>query len=202
MTSSWIIIRRTPISKPKLPFNNQPDTSGVLMIISLIAAIDEQGGIGREGTLPWRLPADQQRFKALTMGHHLIMGRKTYQSIGRLLPGRTTIIVTRNPDFQPSGSLVSHNLDEALELARQRRETEAFIVGGGEIYKQAIVYVDRLYLTQVHGRFKTDVSFPSFDESSWVETERAFHPADDRNSNAFTFRVLERGGAGAAEKPG
>ena len=172
------------------------------MIISLVAAVDEQGGIGREGTLPWRLPADQQRFKALTMGHHIIMGRKTYQSIGRLLPGRFTIIVTRNPDFQLSGSLVSHKLDEALELARQRGETEAFIVGGAEIYKQAIVFADRFYLTRVHGRFDTDVSFPPFDESSWVEKECAFHPADDLNSHAFTFRVLEKLRAGTTEKPG
>ena len=172
------------------------------MIISLIAAIDEQGGIGRGGKLPWRLPADQQRFKALTMGHHIIMGRKTYQSIGRLLPGRKTIIVTRNPDFQLTDSLVCHSLDEALETARQRGETEAFIIGGAEIYKRAIVFSDRFYLTQVHGKFETDVSFPPFDESSWVEKECTFHPADDLNSHAFTFRVLEKPGAGKAEKPG
>ena len=172
------------------------------MIISLIVAMDEQGGIGSAGAIPWHLPADLKRFKTLTMGHHLIMGRKTYQSIGRLLPGRTTIVVTRNPEFQPSGSLVCHNLDAALKLADQREETEAFIVGGGKIYEQAIVFADRLYLTLVHGRFETDVSFPPFNESSWVETERVFHPADERNPFAFTFRVLQRLKTKQTEKPG
>jgi dihydrofolate reductase len=172
------------------------------MIISLIAAMDEQGGIGSAGAIPWHLPADLKRFKTLTMGHHLIMGRKTYQSIGRLLPGRTTIVVTRNPDFQSSGSLVCHNLNAALELANQRGETEVFLIGGGKIYEQAIVFADRLYLTLVHGRFETDVSFPPFNESSWVETERVFHPADERNPFAFTFRVLQRLKTKQTEKPG
>lgn len=172
------------------------------MIISLIVAMDEQGGIGRAGTLPWRLPADLKRFKALTMGHHLIMGRKTYQSIGRPLPGRTTIVVTRNLKYQPPGCLVRHNFDDALELAERAGETEVFVVGGGEIFRQAITSADRLYLTQVHASFETDVSFPIFNQDSWVEIEREFHPVDERHPFAFTFRVLRRQRTDEAEKPG
>lgn len=172
------------------------------MIISLIVAMDEQGGIGRAGMLPWRLPADLKRFKSLTMGHHLIMGRKTYQSIGRPLPGRTMVVVTRNPDYRPPGCVVRHSLDDALEFARTAGETEVFVVGGEEIFRQAFASADRLYLTQVQATFETDVSFPQFNEASWLESEREFHSADERNPYAFTFRVLRRQQADNAEKPG
>jgi dihydrofolate reductase len=172
------------------------------MIISLIVAMDEQGGIGRAGMLPWRLPADLKRFKSLTMGHHLIMGRKTYQSIGRPLPGRTMVVVTRNPDYRPPGCVVRHSFDDALEFARNAEETEVFVVGGEEIFRQAIVSADRLYLTQVHATFETDISFPQFNEASWLESEREFHSADKRNPYAFTFHVLRRQEADNAEKPG
>ncbi len=162
------------------------------MIISLIVALDEQQGIGRAGNLPWRLPRDLEHFKALTMGHHLIMGRKTYQSIGRPLPGRTTIIITHNPTYAPTGCLVTHSYEQALELARESGETEVFVVGGGQIYRQAISTADRIYLTQVHASFETDISFPTIDETLWKETKREFHPADERNPFDFTFRVLRR----------
>lgn len=162
------------------------------MIISLIAAMDEQQGIGLKGSLPWRLPKDLQHYKALTMGHHLIMGRKTYQSIGRPLPGRTTIIITHNPAYKPTGCLIAHSYEQALELARDSGETEVFVVGGGQIYRQAISTANRIYLTQVHASFETDVSFPTIDETLWKETKREFNPADDRNPFAFTFRVLKR----------
>src|SRR5262252_4069736 len=100
------------------------------MIVSLIVAMDEAGGIGKDGGLPWRLPSDLKRFKEITMGHHIIAGRKTYESIGKPLPGRQTIVVTRNPDYEAEGSSVVHSLAQAIELARSRGETEAIIIGG------------------------------------------------------------------------
>ena len=120
------------------------------MIVSLIAALDEAGGIGKDGGLPWRLSADLRRFKALTMGHHLIVGRKTYVSIGRPLPGRTLIVLTRDPTFAAPGCLLAASLEQALALAGRRGESEAFIGGGGEIFAQAMPLAGRLYLTHVH----------------------------------------------------
>jgi len=108
------------------------------VIISLIVAMDEERGIGVEGRLPWHLPADLKRFKSLTMGHHLIMGRKTYESIGSPLPGRTMIIVTRNPSYQPDGCMVARSLDTAIEFARMDLENEVFIIGGADLFEQAI----------------------------------------------------------------
>ncbi|HWQ31842.1 MAG TPA: dihydrofolate reductase [Blastocatellia bacterium] len=162
------------------------------MIVSLIVAMDERRGIGFEGRLPWRLSADLKRFKALTMGHHLIAGRKTYESIGRPLPGRTMIIVTRDPDYQAEGCLIAHSVDEALALARARGETEAFIIGGAEIYAQTLERADRLYLTQVHAITDADVFFPAFDESAWREQEVSPHEAGEKNQYPSTFKLLVR----------
>lgn len=172
------------------------------MIVSLIVAMDEKGGIGKTGALPWRLPADLRRFKQLTMGHHLIMGRKTYQSIGRPLPGRTMIVVTRNREYQPEGCLVLGSFEAALDLARERGETEVFVIGGSEIFAQALPIADRLYLTRVHAAVQTDVSFPPFNEEAWVEKGRQLHPADEHNPYASTFRILERRDAEKIKKPG
>jgi len=162
------------------------------MIISLIVAMDERRGIGKDGRLPWRLPADLKHFKALTMGHHLIMGRKTYQSIGRSLPGRTTIVLTRDPRFRPEGCLVANSLEDALALARGRGEEEAFIAGGAEVYAAALPLADRIYLTQVHAAYEADVYFPAFDLEEWHEAEPAVYVAGSEGSPAFTFRVLEK----------
>ena len=139
------------------------------MIISLIVAMDEQRGIGVDGHLPWYLSTDLKRFKSLTMGHHMIMGRKTYQSIGRPLPGRTTIVVTRNPGFQPEGCMVARSLETAIEFARFDNEDEVFIIGGGDLFDQAINMADRIYLTQVHASLKTDVYFPEITPEEWQE---------------------------------
>jgi dihydrofolate reductase len=162
------------------------------VIISLIAAMDERRGIGIEGRLPWRLSADLKKFRSLTMGHHLIAGRKTCESIGRPLPGRTMIIVTRDQQFQAAGCLVAHSVDEALAQAAARGESEVFIIGGAEIYAQTINRADRLYLTQVHATVAADVFFPEFDPGAWSEKEVWRHAADEKNQYSFTFRELER----------
>ena len=162
------------------------------MIISLIAAMDEKRGIGIDGQLPWHLPADLKRFKSITMGHHMIMGRKTYESIGRPLPGRTTIIITRNPRYQPEGCLVAHSLETALEFARLDNEEEVFIIGGGEIFDQAIRIADRIYLTRVHTSLSADVYFPEFSTEEWSISDSKYRPSDDNNQYPITFDILNR----------
>jgi dihydrofolate reductase len=164
------------------------------LIVSLLAAVDENRGIGFQGGIPWRLPDDLKQFKALTMGHHLVMGRKTYESIHRPLPGRTIVIVTRNPDYQRDGCLTAHSLEEALELVRQRGETEVFVIGGGEIFEQAVELADRIYLTQVHVKAPADTFFPMLRPEEWGETGEVHHPADDRHEYPFTFKILHRRG--------
>ena len=162
------------------------------MIISIIVAMDEQRGIGHHGSLPWRLATDLRRFKTITMGHHLIMGRKTYQSIRRPLPGRTMIVVTRNPAYRPEGCLVVKSLHEGLQLAEERGETEALVIGGGEIYAQALPLAKRIYLTTVHASIPADVFFPLLDEEGWIALQVEFIPAGEKDAYPSTFRILER----------
>ena len=165
------------------------------MNISLIVAMDEERGIGRDGKVPWHLKADLQRFKALTMGHHLIVGRKTWESIGWPLPGRRMIIITRDPEYVPENCpdcIVVTSLHAALELAEDAGEQEAFIGGGGEIFVQALPLADRIYLTTVHTRVGCDVFFPQFAQAEWNEIERNEQGADERNDHPFTFKILSR----------
>lgn len=162
------------------------------MIISLLVAMDEKRGIGKDGKLPWRMSADLKRFRELTMGHHLIVGRKTFESIGKALPGRRTIVVTRNPELQPEGCMVAASLEAAVETARMNEETEAFVIGGADIYAQALDLADRVYLTEVHAEVDADTFFPEFDRSAWTEKECSYQPADEKNHHACTFRLLER----------
>ena len=164
-------------------------------MLSLIVAISTNGVIGRGDDLPWRLSADLRRFKRLTMGHHIVMGRKTHESIGRELPGRTSVVVTRSADYQPDGAdgvgiVVAHSLDEALELVEN--DDEAFIIGGAEIYRQALPLADRLYVTRVHAEIDGDVSFPEFDLGAWQLLEDEHHQADEKNAHAYSFQVYER----------
>ncbi len=166
------------------------------MLISIIVAMGRNRAIGYKNTLPWRLSADMQHFKQLTMGHHIIMGRKTYESIGRPLPGRTSIIITRQPDFQAADCLVVHSLDEAIALAASRGEQEAFIIGGAEIYAQALPLAARLYLTLVDAAPEADAFFPAFDEARWQRTEEKFVAADEKNQYAASFSLLTANPAG------
>ncbi len=159
------------------------------MIISLIAAVDDAGGIGKDNHLPWHLPADLKHFRRLTTGHHMIMGRKTHESIGRLLPDRTSIILTKDLSCQVEGCLIAHSLPEAIQLAKSRGEDEVFIIGGGQVFKQAIPFADRIYLTVVNAHFPADIFFPPLDPAHWVEIESSCHDADDQNPYSYTFKI-------------
>ncbi|MDD5068474.1 MAG: dihydrofolate reductase [Candidatus Pacebacteria bacterium] len=143
--------------------------------VNMIAGISEKTrGLGTENKLLWRIPEDLKRFKALTMGHPIIMGRKTYESIGRALPGRANIIVTRNKDFKAEGCIVTNTIEEALEKGRASEggAAEIFVIGGGEIYKQALPFADRLYLTIIHSEIPADTFFPEYENEFKKETFR------------------------------
>jgi dihydrofolate reductase len=158
----------------------------------LIAAMGSNRAIGIDNGLPWRLPADLRRFKALTMGHVLVMGRKTFESVGRPLPGRTTIVVTRRPGYAPPGVEVAHSVDEALARATRDNPEEIFIAGGEEIFRQTLDRADRLHLTWIEKEFPGDTFFPEFDESAWRLAEREDHEATPETSFAYSFRVYDR----------
>jgi dihydrofolate reductase len=158
--------------------------------ISIIAAVAANGVIGRDNDLPWRLPADLRRFKRLTMGHHLIMGRRTFESIGRPLPGRTTVVLSRRPDPPHPDVLLARGLEEALQMAAA--DDEVFVAGGAEIYALALPRADRVYLTRLHREFDGDARFPPFDEAAWELLEREDHEADERNRYPHTFLVYQR----------
>jgi dihydrofolate reductase len=162
------------------------------VIISLIVAMDEQRGIGKAGKLPWRLSSDLKRFRELTMGHHLIVGRKTFESIGKPLEGRQMIVVTRDENFRPAGCIVSHSIEAAFAVARERRENEVFVIGGAEIYTQTLGFADRIYLTEVHAKVSADTFFPEFSKDSWIEKQSIHQDADEKNQYEFTFKLLER----------
>jgi dihydrofolate reductase len=159
------------------------------MRLSAIAAVAANGCIGRGNALPWRLPADLRRFKRLTLGHTLIMGRRTYESIGRPLPGRTTVVLTHRRDYAPEGVRVAHSLEEALELARG--DEEIFIAGGAELYRQALAQVDRLYLTRIERDYEGDTFFPEVDLSRWRLVAQESHPAT-ATEPPYSFLTYER----------
>jgi dihydrofolate reductase len=147
------------------------------MNIALIVAISEDGTIGDKGGIPWRISGDLKRFKRLTMGHPIIMGRKTYESIGKPLPGRRNIVLTRNANFRaPAEVLKFDRIDAALDHCRQRREETVFVIGGGEVYRQALALADKLFVTEVHRRVNGDTRFPEYDRSQWQEIGREDGP--------------------------
>lgn len=158
------------------------------MIISLIVAMDRRGVIGAGGGLPWRLSDDLKRFKAITMGKPLIMGRKTHESIGRPLPGRRNIVLTRQPDYTADGCVVCHDADNALTACTGFEEV--MVMGGAILYEIFLPRADRIYLTRVQAEVEGDTWFPPFDESAWHEVERQDYQADAHNDYACSFRVL------------
>ncbi len=162
------------------------------MRIALIAAAAQNGVIGRDNQLPWRLPDEFRHFKQTTAGHHVIMGRRTWESRGTPLPKRTNIVVTSQSDYSAPGAIVVSSLAEALRVAEDAGEDEAFVIGGTRMYAEALAIADRLYLTRVHASFDGDAVFPSFDESLWREVERREHAVDDRHPYAYTIRTLDR----------
>jgi dihydrofolate reductase len=162
------------------------------MKITLIAAVAENRVIGRDGTLPWRLPDDLRRFKQRTEGHVVIMGRRTYESLSGPLPNRPAIVISRRGDLDVGAATLANSLDEAIDIAEGRGEQEAFILGGAEIYALALPLADRLELTVVHAQVEGDTYFPEFDLSAWTITEDDRHEADDRHEHAFSFRCYEK----------
>jgi dihydrofolate reductase len=159
--------------------------------VSLILAMSENGVIGVANGLPWHLPAELRHFRAVTMGHPIIMGRKTHESIGRVLPGRRNIVVTRNRQYTSDGVEVTHSVTEAIE--RCSDTNEIFVIGGAELYSQTIDKADRIYLTLVHTRIEGgDTYFQAISPEIWRETERVASPADENNPLACEFIVYER----------
>lgn len=165
-------------------------TSQPQPFVSLIVAMAQNGVIGRDKTLPWRLPEDLRRFKAITMGKPILMGRKTFESIGKPLPGRTNIVLTRDPQWRAEGVLVVHSVDGALRAAGD--SPELVVIGGAEIYRLVMPFARRIYMTHVHADVDGDTYFPDFDPIQWVDAECTSLPADERHAYAVTFVTLER----------
>lgn len=161
------------------------------MRISLVVAMDRQRVIGAGGALPWHLPADLKHFREITMGKPIVMGRRTYESINRALPGRRNIVVSRNPAWPaPPGCERAHSLEHAVQLAGAA--DEVMVIGGAALYRAALPRAQRIYLTEVHATVDGDVHFPPISPEQWRETERVERPADDRNPYSCSFVVLER----------
>ncbi|MET3559836.1 dihydrofolate reductase [Bartonella japonica] len=164
--------------------------------VYLIAAVAENGVIGHEGVMPWRLSTDLQRFKALTFGKPVIMGRKTWDSLGRPLPGRTNIVITHNPSFTAEGATIAHSLSQACSIAEkvasQNGANAVFVIGGGEIFKQALPIADKIFLTEILSSIKGDSFFPIFDKEKWTIVQTQYIPEGDNDSHPTCFVVYER----------
>ena len=159
------------------------------MHISIIVAVSDGWVIGKKKSLPWYIPADLKHFKEITMGHHIIMGQLTHESIGKPLPGRTNIVLSVDAKYKSKGSLIAHSLDEALDFAKNANENEVFIIGGASVYKQAIGIADKIYLTRIHHRFIGDVYFPEIDFSKWKQISCEKHESDINNPYTYEFLV-------------
>lgn len=157
--------------------------------ISMIVAAAENGVIGKDGGMPWRLSADLKNFKRITMGSTMIMGRKTWESLPGLLPGRETVIITRQSDFQVDGAIVVGSLEAALSATEDQ---SPFIVGGAEIYRLALPHVSRIYLTRVHAEIEGDTVLPELDFEQWKKLESVSHAADEKNSYDYSFEIYEK----------
>ncbi|MFL1897163.1 dihydrofolate reductase [Aquimarina sp. 2-A2] len=154
-------------------------------MITMIAAAAENNALGKNNDLVWHLPDDFKRFKKLTTGHHIIMGRKTFESFPNPLPNRIHIVITRNKDYQAEGAIVVHSMEDALQIAKN--DNQPFIIGGGEIYAMGMDYAEKIELTRVHASFEADTFFPSIASDIWDKQEEEFHPMDERHSYAFTY---------------
>ncbi len=158
-----------------------------MSIITIIAAIANNNALGKDNDLIWHLPADLKRFKKVTTGHHILMGRNTYESIGKPLPNRTTVIITRNKEYKADGCIVVNSIEKAIEVAKS--DEHIYIIGGAQIYKQAMVtnLVDQLDITQVHESFEADVFFPEIDLDTWKESAKEGFKADEKNKHDYSF---------------
>lgn len=162
------------------------------MKISSIVAASENNAIGKDGGMPWHLPDDLAFFKKHTSGHPVIMGRKTFDTLGKPLRNRANLVLTRDVNFQVDGAEIFHDIEQAIEKAKQLDSEEIFIIGGANIYKQSMDYCDRIYLTRVHSTFEGDAFFPELNMDEWETVYEEFHAKDERHAAAFTFYILER----------
>lgn len=160
-------------------------------MISLLVAMDQNRVIGKDNQLPWHLPADLQYFKKVTMGKPIVMGRKTFDSIGRVLPGRENVIVTRNRAYTNSDCTILHSIDEVKQFADASNQ-EVFIIGGAEIFKAILSEADRLYITKIHAQFEGDTYFPLVDEKEWRQVSAIAGTVDEKNKYAHDFIIFER----------
>lgn len=160
------------------------------MKLAIIVATDEQGLIGKDNDLPWKLSADLQYFRRVTMGKPLIMGRNTHESIGRPLPGRQNIIVSKNLDYRVDGCTVVHSVKEAFQACNN--SDEAMVMGGASLYEQLLPHAEKLYLTLVHASLEGDTWFPDWKKTDWREVSREHHQADDKNDYPYSFIIYER----------
>jgi len=188
---------RINIFRPRCPFNFlrssllSPYTKKLFMLVSLLVAVAENNVIGRDGGLPWHLSADLKRFKQLTMGHSMLMGRRTFDSLGRVLPGRTSIVISRQPQLKlPDGVLLAGSFEAACQITAN--EEEVFVIGGAELYAAALPRVDRIHLTRVHANVAGDTYFPPVDWNAWRCVAEERHAADEKNPFEFTFLTYER----------
>lgn len=159
-------------------------------MITLIAAASENNALGKDNNLLWHLPDDFKRFKQLTTGHHIVMGRKTWESFPKPLPNRTHIVITRNKEYSATGAIIVHTLEDALIYTKD--EAHTYIIGGGEIYALALDVATHIQLTRVHNEFEADAFFPEIDTQIWELKESVFHDKDDRHKYAFTFEIYKR----------
>lgn len=160
-------------------------------MISFMVAMAENRVIGKDNTLPWRLPADMAYFKRVTMGHPVIMGRKTFESMGGLLPGRENVIVTRDRNYVQEGAAILHSPEEIAAYAKDAGQ-EVFVIGGAEIFKETLPYADKMYITQIEHDFEGDTFFPEYDEAKWRLAASERGKEDDKNHYPHTFNVYER----------
>lgn len=160
-------------------------------MISLIVAMDDQRVIGKDNHLPWRLPEDLKFFKRVTMGHPIAMGRKTHESIGRLLPGRENMVITRNPYFQSEGCIVFHSIADFVNYCK-KNEKEVFVIGGAEIFKETLEHAERLYMTVIHHEFEGDTYFPDFEKEKWELHSCQKGIKDEKNPYDYEFFIYKR----------
>ena len=162
--------------------------------LSILVAMARNRVIGRNNALPWHLPADLKHFKSLTMGHPIIMGRKTYESIGKPLPGRTNIIITRQADYEAPGAMVVHSVEDAILACKEvtQFDGESFVIGGEKLFQQTIMLCRRMYLTEIHKDFEGDTFFPQFERSDWEEVKRDKYFDDSADKLEYHFIVLDR----------
>lgn len=163
-------------------------------MISLIVAMDLEGGIGKDGGLPWHLSTDLQRFKQITMGHAIVMGRKTYQSIGRALPGRKNVVISSNPNFEAPGCTLARNMEDGLRIAEEYQQGEIFIIGGAQVFQTVFPQASKIYLTIVNTRAGCQVFFPEFSWNDWKASFQKYFPKGEKDEFSSTYYELFKEG--------